>query len=150
MRGVIQRVSSASVSVNGKSIANIKNGLVILLGIEQEDTIEDAKWFAGKVSKLRIFSDENENVNFSINEVKGDIILVSQFTLHAKTKKGNRPSFIRAASPDYAEKLYLETRDLFASLIQGNAQTGEFGADMNVELVNNGPVTLIIDTKNKE
>jgi len=150
MRGVIQRVSSASVTVNGQRIADIQIGLLILVGIEQEDTIEDAKWFVEKVCKLRIFSDENHHMNLSVNDIHGDVILVSQFTLHAKTKKGNRPSFIKAANPDYAEKLYNDTKDLFATQLVGKIETGKFGADMDVALVNKGPVTLILDTKNRE
>ena len=150
MRGVIQRVSSASVTVDGQRIADMQNGLLILVGIEQEDTIEDANWFVEKVCKLRIFSDKNHNMNLSVNDAHGDVILVSQFTLHAKIKKGNRPSFIKAAAPDYAEKLYTDTRDLFAAQLHGKIETGKFGADMDVALVNKGPVTLILDTKNRE
>jgi len=150
MRVVIQRVSSASVEIEGKPAAAIHYGLLILLGIEEEDTEEDAEWLCGKITKLRIFNDNQGIMNLSVKEVNGEILLVSQFTLHASTKKGNRPSYIRAARPDKAIPLY----DLFISslsrLTDKEVKTGIFGAMMDVTLVNKGPVTILMDSKNRE
>lgn len=150
MRVVIQRVSEASVSIEKKEISTIKSGVMILLGIEHEDTEEDAKWLVRKICSLRIFSDENGNMNRSIQDIQGEVLLVSQFTLHAKVKKGNRPSFINAAKPEIANDLYETTKNLFESELKRNIATGKFGAMMQVQLVNDGPVTIILDTKNKE
>ena len=150
MKVVIQRVSKSSVTIEGKKVASIENGLLILLGIVDEDTQEDILWLSNKIVNLRIFDDENGVMNKSIIDVQGDAIVVSQFTLHANTKKGNRPSYIKAAKPDVAIPLY-ETFVKQLELDLGkNIQTGEFGADMKVELLNDGPVTIIIDSKNRE
>ena len=150
MKIVIQRVAEASVVIAKKTVANINKGLVILVGIEVEDTSEDIQWLTSKIVNLRIFPDENGVMNTSLLDAGGNIIVVSQFTLHASTKKGNRPSYIKAAKPDVAIPLY----ENFVSTLQNNLgkpiQTGEFGADMKVQLVNDGPVTIIIDSKNKE
>ena len=150
MRVIIQRVSEASVTINGKVKNSIGLGLLILLGIEDADTNEDVEWLSAKITNLRIFNDENDVMNLSVKEVKGDIVIVSQFTLHASTKKGNRPSYIKAAKSEIAiplyEKMILQLRtDLGKSI-----QTGEFGADMKVSLINDGPVTIGIDSKNRE
>ena len=146
MKIVIQRVSEASVTVNKKIISSIKNGMLILLGIEDSDTEDDVEWLCNKVSKMRIFSDEND----AMNQVEGSFLVVSQFTLHAMTKKGNRPSFIRAARPEKAIPLY-ETFIKQLAIISGRpVKCGEFGAMMDVSLVNDGPVTILMDTKNKE
>jgi D-tyrosyl-tRNA(Tyr) deacylase len=150
MRAVIQRVSEASVTVEGKTISTIGNGFLILLGIETEDHSEDIQWLAGKIARLRVFSDENGAMNRSILETTGDIIVVSQFTLHASTKKGNRPSFIKAARPDTAVPLYEEFVGEMEKLLGKEVFTGEFGAMMDVALVNDGPVTIVIDSKLKE
>lgn len=150
MRAVVQRVSQCNVVVNGIKISEIGKGLLIFVGIEKEDTKEDVSWLANKISKLRIFSDQNGLMNLSINDVDGSILVVSQFTLHAKTKKGTRPSFIRASAPDHSVPLYETFIQSFENLINGKVASGEFGAMMNVELINDGPVTIIIDTKNKE
>ncbi len=150
MRAVIQRVSHASVTIEGVVKANIGKGLLVLLGIEDADSQEDIDWLAGKIARLRIFSDENDLMNLSINDVSGDMIVVSQFTLFAATKKGNRPSYIRAARPETAIPLYESFVETIRKEIKGNVQTGEFGADMKVELLNDGPTTILIDTKNKE
>lgn len=150
MKIVIQRVSEASVTVNKKIISSIKNGMLILLGIEDSDTEDDVEWLCNKVSKMRIFSDENDAMNLDINQVEGSFLVVSQFTLHAMTKKGNRPSFIRAARPEKAIPLY-ETFIKQLAIISGRpVKCGEFGAMMYVSLVNDGPVTILMDTKNKE
>lgn len=150
MKIVIQRVSEASVTVNKKIISSIKNGMLILLGIEDSDTEDDVEWLCNKVSKMRIFSDENDAMNLDINQVEGSFLVVSQFTLHAMTKKGNRPSFIRAARPEKAIPLY-ETFIKQLAIISGRpVKCGEFGAMMDVSLVNDGPVTILMDTKNKE
>jgi D-tyrosyl-tRNA(Tyr) deacylase len=150
MRVVIQRVSKASVTINKEIRSKIEQGMLILLGIEDSDSIEDIKWLSGKISRLRIFDDDKGIMNCSILDVVGDIIVVSQFTLHASTKKGNRPSYIKAAKPDVAIPLY----EKFVNQLEADTgkiiQTGEFGAMMEVSLVNDGPVTLIMDTKNKE
>lgn len=150
MRAVIQRVSEASVVVEDEKVANIQQGLLVLLGVEIEDTKEDADWLANKISALRIFSDEEGKMNNSILDVDGDVIVVSQFTLHAKTKKGNRPSYIKSARPEQAIPLYDQFKNELSIVIGKQVQSGEFGADMKVSLVNDGPVTIIIDSKNKE
>ncbi|WP_298418523.1 D-aminoacyl-tRNA deacylase [uncultured Kordia sp.] len=150
MRAVIQRVSEASVTVEEKKVANIGHGLLILLGIEPEDTHEDITWLSAKISKLRIFGDENGVMNTSLIDIKGEVIVVSQFTLHASTKKGNRPSYIKAAKPDIAIPLYEAFVTQLEKDIHIKVQTGIFGADMKVRLLNDGPVTISIDTKNKE
>lgn len=150
MRIVIQRVSEASVTISKEKVAEIDNGLLILVGIEDSDTDEDINWLVGKISNLRIFPDDNEVMNLSVKDVKGEIIVVSQFTLHASTKKGNRPSYIKASKPDFAIPMYEKfVADLEVELGK-KIQTGQFGADMKVALVNDGPVTIIIDSKNKE
>ena len=150
MRVVIQRVSQASVIINEKKVASINKGLLVLLGIEIEDTKEDSLWLASKISQLRIFSDEDGVMNKSITEINGEVIVVSQFTLHAKTKKGNRPSYIKAARPDQAIPLYNQFKRNLSYAISKEVQSGEFGTDMKVSLSNDGPVTIIIDTKDKE
>ncbi len=150
MKVVIQRVSQASVTINSKLICSINTGLLILLGIEQEDDVGDVSWLTKKISNLRIFSDLNGKMNLSIKELDAQIIVVSQFTLHAKTKKGNRPSYINAANPQHAILLYENFLDSLSSDSEKNIFSGEFGADMKVSLINDGPVTIIIDTKDKE
>jgi D-tyrosyl-tRNA(Tyr) deacylase len=150
MRAVIQRVSRASVTINGVLKSAVQKGLLVLLGVEEEDTIEDVQWLSGKIAKLRIFSDENQLMNLSVLDVNGDILVVSQFTLHSSTKKGNRPSFIKAARPETAIPLYEAFLSQISSDAGRAALSGEFGADMKVELINDGPVTIIIDSKNKE
>ena len=150
MRAVIQRVEKASVVISEKEIAKIEQGLLVLLGIEIEDTKEDALWLAGKIASLRIFSDEKGVMNKSIADTGGEVIVVSQFTLHAKTKKGNRPSYIKAARPEQAIPLYEQFKEYLSTAIGRQVQTGEFGADMKVSLINDGPVTILIDSKNKE
>lgn len=150
MRVVIQRVSAASVTVAGDRVALIQQGLLILVGIEEADTLEDALWLSSKITNLRVFSDENEVMNLSVKDINGEIILVSQFTLHAATKKGNRPSYIKAARPEIAIPLYENFIHQLENQLGKKIQTGVFGADMQVALVNNGPVTIIIDSKNKE
>ena len=150
MRAVIQRVESASVVILEKEIAKINQGMLVLLGIEIEDAKEDALWLANKVVALRIFSDEKGVLNKSITQSGGEVIVVSQFTLHAKTKKGNRPSYIKAARPDHAIPLYEQFKKDLSEAIGSQVQSGEFGADMKVSLINDGPVTIIIDTKNKQ
>lgn len=150
MRAVLQRVTEASVSIDGTIKAAIKEGILVLLGIEEADTKEDIDWLCAKILKLRIFDDEAGVMNLSVQETGGDIIVVSQFTLHAATKKGNRPSYIKAAKPDIAIPLYKQFTEQLEAGLGENVQTGEFGADMKVRLLNDGPVTIIIDTKNKE
>ena len=150
MRAVIQRVEKASVVILENEIAKIEQGLLVLLGIEIEDAKEDALWLASKIAALRIFSDEKGVMNKSITELGGEVIVVSQFTLHAKTKKGNRPSYIKAARPEQAIPLYQQFKDDLALAIGRQVQSGEFGAEMKVSLINDGPVTILIDTKNKE
>ena len=150
MRAVIQRASEASVIIENEIVSRLEIGLVILLGIEIEDTKEDADWLANKISALRIFSDSEGKMNNSILDVDGDVIVVSQFTLHAKTKKGNRPSYIKAARPEQAIPLYELFKEELSQLIGKKVQSGVFGANMQVSLINDGPVTIIIDTKNKE
>ena len=150
MRIVIQRVSEASVTISKEKVAKIDNGLLILVGIEDLDTNEDINWLVGKISNLRIFPDENEVMNLSVKDVNGEIIVVSQFTLHASTKKGNRPSYIKAAKPDFAIPMYEKFVANLEVELGKKIQTGQFGADMKVALVNDGPVTIIIDSKNKD
>lgn len=150
MRTVIQRVKQAGVKANDTITASIGTGLLILLGIEEDDTIEDAEWLAKKVSQLRIFDDENGIMNLSVCDISGDIIVVSQFTLHARTRKGNRPSYINAASPEKAIPLYNQFIEILESLTGRSIGRGIFGAMMEVELINDGPVTIIIDTRAKE
>ena len=149
MRVVVQRVSKASVVINSDEICNIKNGLLILLGIELNDSDEDIVWLTKKIINLRIFSDENGKMNYSVTDVSGEIIVVSQFTLHAKTKKGNRPSYINAAKPELAMPLYEKFTDFLRKESGLNVYTGKFGADMKVSLTNDGPVTIILDSKEK-
>jgi len=149
MKAVIQRVSKASVTIASKKVASIDSGLLILLGIVEEDTNEDIKWLSNKIVNLRIFGDENGIMNSSLKAINGDAILVSQFTLHASTKKGNRPNYIKAAKPNMAIPLYENFVIQFEKDLEKKIQTGQFGADMKVELLNDGPVTIIIDTKDK-
>ena len=149
MKVVIQRVLEASVVINNQTVADIKSGLLILLGIVNEDNTEDIDWLCNKIINLRIFPDENNVMNRSLLEAQGEIIVVSQFTLHASTKKGNRPGYIKAAKPDVAIPLYEEFVSRLQTTLGKPIQTGEFGADMKVYLVNDGPVTIIIDSKNK-
>ncbi len=150
MRAVIQRVSRASVTIEGKVNAAIEKGLLVLLGIEDADTEEDISWLSGKIVNLRIFDDANGVMNESILDQGGDIILVSQFTLHASTKKGNRPSYIRASKPDIAIPIYEKMIQQLSADLGKPIGTGIFGADMKVELLNDGPVTIVMDTKGKE
>ncbi|SDI37674.1 D-aminoacyl-tRNA deacylase [Winogradskyella thalassocola] len=150
MRIVIQRVSEASVVIDNSKVATIQKGLVILLGIENDDSQEDINWLCNKTANLRIFPDDDGVMNISLKVSEGDVILVSQFTLHASTKKGNRPSYIKAAKPNIAIPLYKAFIKTLQSTLGKSIQTGEFGADMKVYLVNDGPVTIIIDSKNKE
>lgn len=150
MRAVIQRVIKANVTVEEKITGQIHTGLLVLLGIEDADTDEDIQWLSAKIVNLRIFNDENGVMNKSVAEVGGDILLVSQFTLHASTKKGNRPSYIKASKPDYAIPMYEKMIAQLEQDLGKKIQVGVFGADMKVELLNDGPVTIIIDTKNKE
>jgi D-tyrosyl-tRNA(Tyr) deacylase len=150
MKAVLQRVSKASVEINSSIVANINFGLLVLVGIEDADNQEDIHWLSQKIVNLRIFADENEVMNCSVKDIQGDIIVVSQFTLHANTKKGNRPSYIKASKPEIAIPLY-ENFVLQIELELGKKiQTGQFGADMKVDLINDGPVTIIIDSKNRE
>ncbi len=150
MRAVIQRVSKAEVRIDGEVSGAIDRGLMILLGVEQDDSSEDATWLARKTSELRIFSDADGLMNLSLTDVRGNALVVSQFTLHAKYKKGKRPSFIRAARPEQAIPLYEQFIVELEQYIEQKVETGKFGADMQIELINDGPVTLILDTKNKE
>lgn len=150
MKVVIQRVSEASVTIDQNIVAQINKGLLILVGIESEDNLEDINWLVSKIVYLRIFGDEMNVMNLSVKDVKGEIIVVSQFTLHALTKKGNRPSYIKAAKPDIAIPMYEKFIQLLELELGKRILTGQFGADMKVALVNDGPVTIIIDSKNKE
>lgn len=149
MKIVIQRVSKASVTVNKKEIATIKKGVLILLGIVADDTIEDINWLTNKISNLRIFNDAKGVMNASLLDVQGEALVVSQFTLHALTKKGNRPSYIKAAKPDIAIPLYNQFIKILDNQLDTTVQKGEFGADMKVELLNDGPVTILIDSKHR-
>ena len=150
MRAVIQRVSKASIVINKEVFSKIENGLLILLGIEEADTHEDIDWLAGKISRLRIFEDKQETMNLSVKDIEGEILVVSQFTLHASTKKGNRPSYIKAAKPEIAIPLYKKFIQKIKEVSGLEIKTGKFGAMMQIELINDGPVTIIIDTKRKE
>lgn len=150
MRVVLQRVASSSVTVSEKIVAEIQKGLLVLVGIEEVDTEEDIDWLVSKITQLRIFSDENEVMNLSVQDIKGDILVVSQFTLHAATKKGNRPSYIKAATPEIAIPIYEKFVSTLENKLGKKVPTGIFGADMKVALLNDGPVTIIIDSKNKE
>ena len=149
MRVTIQRVSEASVIINGQVKSSIGNGLLVLAGFEEADTQEDLEWMSSKIVNLRIFQDGNEQMNLSVKDVNGDIIIVSQFTLHALTKKGNRPSFIRAAKPDVAIPLYEKFISSLEKELGKKITTGIFGADMQVELINDGPVTIFMDSKDR-
>ena len=150
MRVVVQRVKHASVTIDGKIKSSIKDGLLVLLGVEATDTNEDIEWLSAKVCNLRVFSDEKGVMNLSVKEINGEVLIVSQFTLHASTKKGNRPSYIRAAKPEIAIPLYEKFIQQIKNDLGKSVQTGTFGADMKVELLNDGPVTIIIDTENRE
>ena len=150
MRAVIQRVSKASVTIDNKIYSQIKNGLLVLVGIEDADTTEDSEWLSGKIVNLRIFNDENGVMNVSVKDINGDILAVSQFTLHASTKKGNRPSYIKASKPEFAIPMYEKFIQQLSNDLGKTVGTGVFGADMKVELLNDGPVTIVIDTKNRE
>ena len=149
MRAVIQRVQSGKVTIEGTDVGSIQQGLVILLGIEDADGLADVEWLAAKVAALRIFSDADGKMNYSVTEIDGEVLVVSQFTLHASTKKGTRPSFIRAARPDHAIPLYEAFLETLESLVNKPVERGQFGADMQVSLINDGPVTIWIDTQNK-
>jgi D-aminoacyl-tRNA deacylase len=150
MKVVLQRVSQASVTVDSKIVADIQKGLLVLVGIEDADTQEDIDWLVGKIIKMRIFGDENDVMNCSVQDIDGDIIVVSQFTLHASTKKGNRPSYIKASKPEFAIPMYENFVKALEKEFQKKIQTGIFGADMKVSLLNDGPVTIVMDSKNKE
>jgi D-aminoacyl-tRNA deacylase len=150
MKVVIQRVCTASVEIHSKIVAQIQSGLLVLVGIEDQDNEEDINWLTSKIVNLRIFGDENEVMNLSLKDINGDMIIVSQFTLHALTKKGNRPSYIKASKPEIAIPLYEKFVQQMEAVLEKKVQTGQFGADMKVELINDGPVTLIIDSKKKE
>ena len=150
MRAVLQRVSKASVAIDGDIRSSIEKGILILLGIENNDTQEDIEWLSGKITRLRIFDDSDGIMNLSVADAEGEILLVSQFTLHASTKKGNRPSYIKAAKPDFAIPMYEKFIAQIEKDLGQSVKTGEFGANMQVELLNDGPVTIMIDTQNKE
>ena len=150
MRAVIQRVKKASVTIDGKEFSSIDDGLLVLVGIEDADTGEDIEWLSAKIVNLRIFNDLDGVMNISVKDIDGEIIAVSQFTLHASAKKGNRPSYIKASKPDIAIPLYEKFVKKLAGDLGKEIKTGVFGADMKVDLLNDGPVTIIIDTKNKE
>ena len=150
MRAVIQRVSHASVAISGVTKGEIQQGLLVLLAVEEADTVEDIEWLSGKIVRLRIFNDENGQMNRSVQDVAGEILLVSQFTLFASTKKGNRPSFSKSARPEIAIPIYEQFITKLTADMGKPIQTGEFGADMKVSLLNDGPVTILIDTRNRE
>ena len=150
MRALLQRVSEASVVISNQQVAAIAHGFLILIGIEAEDGKDDLEWLAKKITQLRIFSDNEDKMNLDIKDVNGEIIVVSQFTLHAKTKKGNRPSYIKAAKPEVAIPLYEDFKKQLSQTLGKEIQSGEFGADMKVSLTNDGPVTIWLDSKNKE
>jgi D-tyrosyl-tRNA(Tyr) deacylase len=150
MRAVIQRVSQASVTINGVKIAEIQSGLLVLLGVVDSDTSEDIEWLSNKLTNLRIFNDAEGVMNTSLKDSHGSAIVVSQFTLYAQTKKGNRPSYIKAAKPEIAKPLYEQFVQQFETDLEQKVQAGQFGADMKVALVNDGPVTIIVDTKTRE
>lgn len=150
MRTVIQRVANASVTVEAKVVSEIQKGLLVFVGIEEADSQEDLDWLVTKITQLRIFNDENEVMNLSVQDIDGDVLVVSQFTLHAATKKGNRPSYIKAAKPDFAIPMYERFVKALESKLGKKVPTGIFGADMKVLLLNDGPVTIQMDSKNKE
>lgn len=150
MRSIIQRVSEATVTIEGKKVSEIKKGLLVLVGIEDADTQEDIDWLVAKIVKMRIFGDDQDVMNLSVQDIDGEVIIVSQFTLHASTKKGNRPSYIKAAKADIAIPIYQNFIQQFEKELGKPVQTGEFGANMKVCLLNEGPVTITIDSKNKE
>ncbi|MGQ7945482.1 D-aminoacyl-tRNA deacylase [Flavobacterium sp. WC2509] len=150
MKVVIQRVSQASVTVENKIVADIQKGLLVLVGIEDFDTQEDINWLCQKITNLRIFGDENDVMNLSVKDIQGDIIVVSQFTLHASTKKGNRPSYLKASKPEIAIPVYENFVNQMEKELGKKVQTGVFGVDMKIALLNDGPVTIIMDSKNKE
>jgi len=150
MRVVIQRVSESSVAIDGKTVGEIGYGLLILLGIEEIDNEDDIEWLCGKITKLRVFNDDQRVMNLSVSEVDGDVLVVSQFTLHASTRKGNRPSYIRAARPEVAIPLYESFKAKLVEMLGKPVQSGEFGAMMQINLINDGPVTIIIDSKMRE
>ncbi len=150
MRAVVQRVSRAAVHIGGGPRASIARGLLVLLGIEAGDTVQDVEWLCGKIVRMRIFPDEAGLMNLDVSQVNGEILLVSQFTLHAGTAKGNRPSFIRAARPEEAVPLYLGCKQRLAALLGRPVESGEFGAAMQVDLINDGPVTIVIDSRLRE
>ncbi len=149
MRAVIQRVTGATVSNETGDVSSINNGLLILLGVEDADNLDDIEYLAGKITRLRIFDDENGVMNLSVTDIKGELLIVSQFTLHADTKKGNRPSYIRAAKPDIAILLYEGFVEYISKLSGLKTATGWFGAHMSIQLVNDGPVTIILDSKSR-
>lgn len=149
MKAVIQRVAKASVTVNSNTVSAINTGLLVLIGIEEDDNLTDIDWLCNKIVNLRIFNDADGVMNLSLLDIMGELLLVSQFTLHASTKKGNRPSYIKAAKPNLAFPIYQQTISIFKELTKNRVKTGEFGAQMSVMLINDGPVTIIIDTKNK-
>ena len=150
MRVIIQRVNEASIKVNNELICSINNGLLILVGIENDDTDQDIDWLSSKIIGLRIFKDKDDLLNLSLNEINGELMIVSQFTLFASTKKGNRPGFTRSAKPEFAKLIYLKLIRKINSLFSGKVAEGIFGADMKINLINDGPVTIIMDSKNKE
>ena len=150
MRALIQRVSSASVQIDNKVFSKIGNGLLVLLGVEDEDSDSDIDWLSSKISQMRIFDDKNDHMNLSVNDINGEVLIVSQFTLHASTKKGNRPSYIRASKPDHAVPMYEAFILQMKDKILNGVSSGQFGACMQVDLVNDGPVTIWIDSKNRE
>ena len=150
MKVVLQRVSSASVTIENKVVAEIQKGLLVLVGIEDADNQEDINWLTAKIANIRIFEDENQVMNLSVKDIEGDVVVVSQFTLHANTKKGNRPSYIKASKPEVAIPLYENFVQQLEKELGKKVQTGVFGADMKVALINDGPVTILIDSKNKE
>ena len=150
MRAVIQRVKHATVIIDGKLTSSIRSGLLVLLGVEEADSNEDIEWLSGKIANLRVFNDEGGVMNLSVKEVQGEVLIVSQFTLYVATKKGNRPSYIRSAKPEIAIPLYQNFIMKMETDLGKQVETGTFGADMKVELLNDGPLTIIIDTKNRE
>ena len=150
MRFVIQRVSSASVTIEGHIYSEIGKGFLVLVGIEEADAAEDAEWLCNKLAGMRIFSDADDKMNLSLQDIGGDVLLVSQFTLFASTKKGNRPSFIRSARPDIAIPLYEACIEQLSTLLKKPVKTGQFGTDMKIALVNDGPVTILMDSKQRE
>ncbi|MDG1314025.1 MAG: D-aminoacyl-tRNA deacylase [Flavobacteriaceae bacterium] len=150
MRAVVQRVSQANVSSNGENLAKIKEGLLVLLGIAKTDTKDDVYWLSNKLANLRVFNDCNNMMNISLKDNDGSAIVVSQFTLHAKIRKGNRPSYVKAANSDVAKSLYEQFINQFEADLEKKVQSGKFGANMKVELTNDGPITIIIDTKQRE